>query len=162
MTSTSIASTASDCASSIEIDCDPSRLDIDLIHRFLAASYWARDIPRSVVERSIAHSIVFGVYDGGTQVGFARVISDHTTFAYLADVFIVDSHRGRGLSKQLMDAVMQHPELQGLRRWLLATRDAHGLYERSGFRALAAPDRFMERHVADIYRRPEPAGGEPG
>lgn len=137
----------------IEFDCDPARLDIDLIHRFLADSYWARGIPRQLVERSIANSLNFGVYDGAAQVGYARVVSDRTVFAYLADVFIIESHRHRGLARRLVREVLGHPELQGLRRWMLVTRDAHGLYAGEGFRVVQAPERFMEKHVPDIYCR---------
>lgn len=135
------------------IDTDKRRLDLDVIHGFLRTSYWAKDIPRDVVQRSIDHSLCFGVYIADQQVGFARVISDYTTFAYLADVFVLEAYRGRGLSKHLMDAIVNHPELQGLRRWSLATRDAHGLYARYGFTPLADPARFMERHDPDAYKR---------
>jgi GNAT superfamily N-acetyltransferase len=135
----------------IEIDTDKSRLDVPLIHGFLTSSYWAKGIPVDVVRRSIEGSLCFGVYDGGRQVGFARVISDYATFAYLADVFVVESHRGRGLSKRLMASIMGHPQLQQLRRWLLATRDAQSLYEQSGFRPLAKPERFMELHNPAVY-----------
>ena len=129
-----------------EIDDDPARLDLDVIHRYLSAdSYWAQGIPRAVVERAVTHSLCFGVYAGNEQVGFARVVSDRATFAYLADVFILPVHRGQGLSKRLMAAVTAHPALQGLRRWMLATADAHGLYRQHGFAALAQPERFMER-----------------
>ena len=130
-----------------EISSDPARLDLDVVHRYLSEeSYWARGIPRALVERAAARSLCFGVYapEHG-QVGFARVVSDQTTFAYLADVFVLPAHRGRGLSKRLMAAVTAHPELQGLRRWMLATADAHGLYRQHGFAALAQPERFMER-----------------
>jgi GNAT superfamily N-acetyltransferase len=135
----------------IEIDTDKSRLDISLIHGFLTSSYWAQGIPVDVVRRSIEGSLCFGVYDAGRQVGFARVISDCATFAYLADVFVVESHRGRGLSKRLMAAIMAHPQLQQLRRWLLATRDAQSLYAQSGFQPLAKPERFMELHDPAVY-----------
>lgn len=134
------------------IDTNPSRLDLGVIHGFLAASYWAAGIPRETVARSIEGSLCFGVYDGSAQVGFARVISDFATFAYLADVFVLESHRGRGLSKMLMDAIVAHPQLQGLRRWMLATRDAHGLYAQYGFTPVKSPDRWMERHDPDVYR----------
>lgn len=137
----------------IEIDTDKARLDVALIHGFLTNSYWAAGIPVDVVRRSIEGSLCFGIYDAGRQVGFARVISDYATFAYLADVFVLESHRGRGLSKRLMAAIMAHPRLQHLRRWLLATRDAHGLYEQFGFRALAIPERFMELHDPAVYSR---------
>jgi GNAT superfamily N-acetyltransferase len=138
-------------ADQVEIDTDKSRLDIPLIHGFLTHSYWAKGIPIDVVRQSIDGSLCFGVYEDGRQVGFARVISDQATFAYLADVFVLESHRGRGLSKRLMEAIVAHPQLQRLRRWLLATRDAHGLYEQFGFRPLAVPDRFMELHDPEVY-----------
>lgn len=128
-----------------EISTDSSRFDIDLIHRFLTNSYWAEGIPREIVERSIENSLCFGIFDRDQQVGFARVITDRATFAYLGDVFVIESHRGRGLSKQLMQAIMDHPELQDLRRWSLVTRDAHGLYKQFGFTPLANPQRYMER-----------------
>ena len=135
-----------------EIDDDAARLDLDLIHRYLSEdSYWARGIPREVVERAVTHSLCLGVYAGSEQVGFARVVSDRATFAYLADVFVLPAHRGQGLSKRLMAAVTAHPALQGLRRWLLATADAHGLYRQHGFTALARPERFMERRPPIAY-----------
>lgn len=135
------------------ISTDPDRLDLEVIHTFLAQrSYWAEGIPRDVLERSIRGSLPFGVYDGGRQVGFARVITDRATYAYLADVFVLEAHRGRGLSKWLMDCVVSHPDLQGLRRWHLATRDAHGLYARFGFRPLADPSSLMEIRRPDVYR----------
>jgi GNAT superfamily N-acetyltransferase len=136
------------------ISTDSARLDLDVIHEFLTNCYWAKGIPRDVVARSIEHSLCFGVYDGsGAQVGFARVISDFATFAYIGDVFILDSHRGRGLGKWLMECMVRHPALQGLRRWMLATRDAHGLYSHFGFTPLESSERFMERHQADVYQR---------
>ena len=135
------------------VTTDPARLDLDFIHSYLTRSYWAEGVPRTTVERSIANSLCFGVYDAGNQVGFARVITDYATFAYLADVFIIESHRRRGLSKFLMECVTQHPQLQGLRRWVLGTRDAHGLYARYGFTPLAKPDRFMELHDPDVYKK---------
>ena len=138
-------------ASPIAIDTDKSRLQIEVIHAFLAQSYWARGIPLAVVRAAIEGSLCFGVYDGTRQVGFARVITDGATFAYLADVFVLESHRGRGLALRLMDAVTSHPSLQGLRRWVLATQDAHGLYAKYGFTPLAAPERFMERHDPTVY-----------
>lgn len=139
--------------STIVVDCDPRRLDVTLIHGFLTASYWARGISIDLVRQSIEHSLCFGLYDASRQVGFARVITDGTTFAYLADVFIVESHRGRGLSKQLMTAIRQHPRLQNLRRWMLVTRDAHSLYAQFGFGPLSAPERVMECVDPDIYLR---------
>lgn len=126
-----------------EISTDRARLDIDLIHAFLQDSYWAKGRRRSVVERSIGHSLCFGVYRGERQVAFARVVSDHAVFAYLMDVFVVPEFRGRGISKALMRAVLEHPDLQNLRVFLLATRDAHGLYAQFGFRPLAEPERWM-------------------
>jgi GNAT superfamily N-acetyltransferase len=135
------------------VTTDPTRLDIDFIHGYLARSYWAEGIPREVVERSIANSLCFGLFDDSKLVGFARVITDYATFAYLADVFIAESHRGRGLSKFLMECIVKHPQLQGLRRWTLATRDAHSLYEKFGFKPLAKPDRFMELHNSDVYKK---------
>ena len=123
---------------------DRARMDVDAIHRYLSEeSYWAKGIRREVVERSIAHSLCFGAFDGEAQVGFARVITDTATFAYVADVFVLPSHRGRGIAKELMHAVRTHPDLQSLRRWHLVTRDAHGLYARFGFAPLDAPERHM-------------------
>jgi GNAT superfamily N-acetyltransferase len=126
------------------ISSDPSRLDIPAIHAFLARSYWSPGIPLATVERAIANSLAFGVFQGQAQVGFARVITDRATFAYLADVYILEEHRGQGLGRRLVETVLAHPDLQGLRRFMLATRDAHGLYADFGFKALAAPDRLME------------------
>ena len=134
------------------LSTDPARLDLDVIHGFLTNSYWAKGIPLETVARSIEHSLCFGVYDGsGAQVGFARVVSDSATMAYLGDVFVLESHRGRGLGKWMMECIMQHPTLQGLRRWILLTRDAHGLYSQFGFTPLKAPERYMERHRPDVY-----------
>ena len=126
-----------------EISTDPARLDIATMHCFLRESYWAEGRPRTVVERSIENSLCFGVYLEGRQVAFARVVSDRAVFAYLMDVFVVPEFQGRGISKALMRAVLDHPELQGLRMFLLGTRDAHGLYEQFGFEPLAYPDRWM-------------------
>lgn len=128
------------------ISTDPKRLDIPMIHRFLSvSSYWAVERPLDVVERSIANSLCFGIYREREQVGFARVITDYATFAWVADVFVQESHRGRGLSKWLMEVIIGHPQLQGFRRWVLATKDAHELYRRYGFTELKRPERFMER-----------------
>jgi GNAT superfamily N-acetyltransferase len=143
---------ASDAAA-IEIDSDPTRLDRALIHRVLADSYWARQIPRPLLDRALDHSLCFGAYLHGRQVGFARVISDCATFAYLADVFVLEDQRGRGIARRLLAAVDAHPQLQGLRRWLLATRDAHALYAGCGYRPLASPEHLMERHDPQIYQR---------
>lgn len=133
------------------ISTDEARLDRAAIHSFLRDSYWARGIPIEVVEKSIRNSLCFGLYDGDAQVGFARVITDRATFAYLADVFVLPSHRGRGLAVWLTEVIRAHPELQGLRRWMLATRDAHALYRRSGFQALEDPARFMEIVDRGVY-----------
>jgi GNAT superfamily N-acetyltransferase len=136
------------------VSTDPRRLDLDVIHGFLSQrSYWAEGIPREVVERSIRNSLPFGVYDDDALVGFARVVTDHATYAYLADVFVLESHRGHGLSKWLLECVLAHPDLQGLRRWHLATRDAHELYARYGFQPLADPGNLMEIRRLDAYRR---------
>ena len=141
----------------VVVDDDPARLDMDVIHGFLAKTYWSQGIPREVVERAVRNSLCFGLYEGEHQVGFARVVTDRATFAYLADVFVLESHRGRGLSKLLVAEILGHPSLQGLRRWVLATRDAHSLYAQYGFKALAAPERFMELHDPDVYRRIDPS-----
>ena len=127
------------------ISSDPKRLDLELVHGFLTTSYWAQGISEELVRRSVEHSLCFGVYHEQTQVGFARVITDRATFAYLADVFIVDQHRGRGLGKWLVETIVTHPELSGLRRWILVTCDAHDLYRKCGFMTLRNPERFMER-----------------
>jgi N-acetylglutamate synthase-like GNAT family acetyltransferase len=136
------------------ISTDRSKLDIDVIHRFLARSYWAAGIPRATVIRAIENSLCFGVYDGAEQVGFARVISDFATYAYIADVFILEPYRERGLGKELMASIMAHPELQGLRRWSLGTRDAHGLYAQFGFKPVDNPSPIMMEIVnPEIYSR---------
>ena len=142
----------------ILVTTDPARLDLDAIHAFLSGSYWAKGIPREVMERSIRHSLCFGAFDGGHQVGFARVISDRATFAYVADVFVVDSHCGRGIGGRIMAGITSHPELQNLRLWTLFTRDAHGLYRQHGFREARYPDRLMERRAERPYA-PSAAGG---
>jgi GNAT superfamily N-acetyltransferase len=135
-----------------EISCDPSRLDVDLIHEFLRTSYWAQNIPRSVVERSIKHSLCFGAFQDGRQTAFARVISDFATFAYIADLFVVAEHRGRGVARALMHSILGHPDLRGLRRVLLVTRDAHRLYSKFGFQPLDHPGRFMTLHHPEVYQ----------
>jgi GNAT superfamily N-acetyltransferase len=135
-----------------ELSTDPSRLDRALIHRFLSEqSYWATGVPRAVVDRSIEHSVCFGVYHAGAQAAFARVVTDRATFAYLADVFVLPEYRADGLGQWMISIVVRHPELQGLRRFLLATKDAHGLYARFGFVPLAKPTRFLERFDPDVY-----------
>jgi len=133
------------------ISADPGRFDVTAIHAYLTRSYWSPGVPRATVERAIAHSLSFGLFHGDAQVGFARVVTDRATFAYLADVYVLEDHRGRGLSKWLLEAVLADADLQGLRRFLLATRDAHGLYARYGFKALANPTRLMEIYDPDVY-----------
>lgn len=136
------------------ISTDRKRIDPDVVHGFLTNCYWAKGISRELVARSIEHSLCFGIYDENRQqVGFARVVSDFATVAYLGDVFVLESHRGRGLSKWLMECVIRHPALQGLRRWILLTRDAHGLYSKYGFASLKAPERYMELHRPQVYEK---------
>jgi GNAT superfamily N-acetyltransferase len=137
--------------SAYEITCDTTRFDVEAIHRFLTQSYWSPGVPRAVIERAIANSLCFGLLLEGKQIGFARVITDKATFAYLADVYVLPEHRGRGLSLRLIERIVRHPDLQGLRRMLLATLDAHSLYEKFGFKPLAAPERMMEVHNPEVY-----------
>ena len=134
------------------ISTDKGRLDVAMIHGFLTMSYWAAGVPMEVVKRSIEHSLAFGVFKEDQQVGFARIITDYATFAYLGDVFILEPFRGRGLSKWLMEVIVGHPDLQGLRRWVLLTRDAHGLYRQVGFTEPSRPERYMELHFPDVYK----------
>jgi GNAT superfamily N-acetyltransferase len=138
-----------------EISTDPARLEISFIHEFLRQSYWARNIPREVVERSIRHALCFGAFLQGRQVAFARAVTDRATFVYVADVFVDPAHRGRGVSKQLMRAILEHPDLQGVRRFLLATKDAHGLYQQFGFKPVPNPQDFLTIHFPDIYQKPD-------
>jgi len=133
------------------ITTDAQRFDVAAIHAYLTRSYWSPGIPRATVERAMANSLCFGVLKGKEQVGFARVVTDRATFAYLADVFILEPHRGQGLSKALMRAIQSHPDLQRLRRFLPVTRDAHDLYRQFGFTQLANPARVMELHNPDAY-----------
>ena len=136
------------------ITTDTDKVDIDVIHQYLSKqSYWAKGIPRETVARSVQHSICFSVLHEDALIGFARVTSDHATVAYVGDVFVLRAHRGQGLSKWLMECIIAHPELQSLRRWMLATADAHGLYARFGFTALKAPARWMEKHDMDVYAK---------
>src|ERR1700685_2682174 len=146
-----------------------ARLRVDVVYEFRPNCYWAKEIPREVVQRSIEHALCFGVYENVSpglardakhgaaadlkQVGFARVITDFATIAYLGDVFVLETHRGRGLGEWLMQCIVAHPELQGLRRWILTTRDAHGLYSQVGFTPVKWPERFMELFQADVYRK---------
>lgn len=146
-----------------EISTDPARVDLAAVHQFLSVeSYWATGVPLDVMRRAIEGSMVFGIYKGREQVGFARVVSDKATFAWIGDVYVLDAHRGHGLGKWLMECIVGHPELHGLRRWMLATRDAHGLYAQTGFTPLSDPGRFMERWDREIYKRGQPAApGKP-
>jgi GNAT superfamily N-acetyltransferase len=131
----------------------PARLDVAAIHSYLTRSYWAEGIPRAVVDRAVRGSLCVGIYAAdGAQVGLVRVISDFATFAYLCDVYVLEAHRGHGLAKAAMVATLAHPQLQGLRRLNLVTRDAHGLYARFGFTAVARPDRYMEKLTPNAYR----------
>ena len=132
---------------------EKEKLDIELIHSFLNRTYWAEGISKETIRRSIEGSLCFGVFENDRQVGFARMITDKATFAYLADVFIIEEYRGRGLSKWLMEIIMTHPDLQGLRRMILATKDAHGLYEKFGFTPLINVDRWMHILDPDVYKR---------
>ena len=135
------------------ISTDKHRLDLRAIHSFLTRSYWAEGIPFEIVEKSIEHSLNFGVYKAGKQVGFARVITDYATYAYIGDVYILEDFRGQGLSIWLMQVIAEHPELQGLRRWSLLTGDAHGLYRKTGFQELQNSELYMEKAIPDIYKR---------
>jgi GNAT superfamily N-acetyltransferase len=136
----------------IRISSVRNEVDLDVVHAFLSQeAYWSKNIPRDLVERAIANSFCFSAFIEHRQIGFARVVSDAATFAYLADVFVLPEFRGRGISRKLMQSVQSHPELQGLRRWMLMTADAHKLYESYGFSALAKPDRAMEISKPDIY-----------
>jgi N-acetylglutamate synthase-like GNAT family acetyltransferase len=137
-----------------KISTNKSDLDFNIIHSFISNTYWAKGIPAETLKKAIDNSICFGVFtEQNEQIGFARVVTDTATFAYLADVFILEAHRGKGLSKWLVQEIVAHPDLQNLRRFTLATRDAHGLYEQFGFSALSYPDTFMEKWVPDIYQR---------
>jgi len=137
------------------INTDRELIDLDVVHGFLTECYWTKGIPRDIVARSIENSLCFGVYAEGKQIGFARVISDYATYAYIGDVFVLESFRGRGLGKWLTECIMQHPRLQGLRRWSLVTRDGHGLYARFGFEPLKKPQNYMELHRPDVYQHIE-------
>lgn len=138
------------------ISTDRARLDLEVVHDYLSQeSYWAKGRSMETIRRSIENSVAFGLYKGARQVGFARVITDYATFAWLADVFILDGARGQGLGKWLMEVVLAHPELQGFRRWVLATKDAHELYRRYGFVELKRPERWMERHDPQTEEKPD-------
>lgn len=134
------------------ISTDRARLQTDAIHKFLSEeSYWAQNRTREETERAIKNSLPFGVYKGENQIGFARVVTDYATFAYLGDVYILEEFRGQGLSLWLMETIVNHPDLQGFRRWILATRDAHTLYEKFGFHSLVHPERWMEKPAPNAY-----------
>ena len=133
------------------ITSDPHRLDVVAIHAFLSSAYWSTGVPMAIVEKALANSVAFGVFLGEQQVGFARVVTDKATFAYLADVYVLEPHRGKGLAKRLLGEIAVHKDLQGLRRFLLATKDAHSLYAQFGFKPLANPTRMMEKWNPDVY-----------
>jgi GNAT superfamily N-acetyltransferase len=133
------------CRENLLISTDQARLDIEVIAEMLTRAYWAKGRTHDVIARYLQHSLVFGVYDDGKQIGLARIISDYTTFAWLCDVFILEDYRGRGISKWLIETILAHPDLQGLRRFVLVTRDAHELYAKYGFSELSKPDNWMER-----------------
>jgi len=133
------------------ISTDRTRLDVEVVHGYISTSYWARGMPRSTLERAIENSLIFGIYHGSPQVGFARAISDLATYAYLSDVFVIEAYRKKGLSKWLMECILAHPDLQGLRRFALFTRDASGLYERFGFGPPRTASTYMERWAPNVY-----------
>jgi GNAT superfamily N-acetyltransferase len=135
------------------VTTDRSRIDVGVVHGYLASCYWAGEIPREIVERSILSSYCFSLFEGAAQVGFARVVTDFATYAYICDFFVLDSHRGRGLGKWLMECVRENADLQGLRRWSLVTRDAHGLYRQFGFQSPKMAERYMEIVDSDIYKQ---------
>jgi len=136
------------------VSTDKLKIELQVVHSYLSnESYWAQGIPIETIKRCIDHSLCFGIYCDNSQVGFARIISDFTTFAYLADVFVLPAHRGKGLSKWLMQIIMSYPDLQGLRRFLLTTMDAHELYRQFGFTEYPQPERIMTRNVPDIYKQ---------
>lgn len=133
---------------------DPARLQLEAIHAYLTTAYWSAGIPRETVARALANSLCLGAYAAdGTQIGLARFVTDSATFCYVCDVYVLEAHRRRGIAPAMLALAARHPRLQGLRRWMLATADAHGLYEPLGFKPLAAPERYMERLDADVYRR---------
>jgi GNAT superfamily N-acetyltransferase len=137
------------------IDDIRENADLDFVHRELAESYWAKNIPKDIVRRAIENSMCFNIFIGEEQVGFARVITDKSTFGYLCDVIITEKHRGKGLGKALMKFIMAHPDLQGFRRFTLGTKDAHSLYEQFGFHAPKAPERLMEISRPGLYEKKE-------
>ncbi len=149
------------CVDGYVLSDDPARLDVDAVHAYLRRSYWAKNIPVEIVRRALQASLCIGLYaPDGAQVGLCRLVSDYTIFCYVSDVYVLEAHRGRGLSKAMMRAALAHPRLQGLRRWSLVTHDAQGLYEQFGFRSVAHPERHMERLDPDIYLRGTPTAEE--
>lgn len=134
------------------VTTDPEKLDMEVVYGYLSRAYWCEQIPRPTLERALRHSLCFSLFEGERQVGLVRCVTDYTTFAYLCDVFVLESHQGRGLGTWMMQCVMQHPDLQGLRRWHLTTRDAHALYRKYGFVPLSKPERHMEVFTPDIYK----------
>jgi len=141
--------------SDITLSLDPARLDITAIHAFLTGTYWSPGIPVDVVARAVAGSVCVGAFDGAAQIGFARLVTDRATFAYLADVYVLEPYRGAGLARRMLDALFAEVNVNQLRRMMLATRDAHALYAQYGFTPLGAPERFMELHRPDVYRTPD-------
>ena len=135
------------------VSTDPKKLDAEAIHAFLTTAYWSPGIPLAVVKKALANSLCFGLYHRGKQVGLSRVVTDYATYAYLCDVYVLEAHRGKGLGHLMVECIMTHPELQNLRRFTLATRDAHGVYAAFGFTGLKAPERMMERHDPQVYQR---------
>ena len=139
--------------SGYKVSSDLDEMDLSTIHSYISRSYWAKNIPLNTMEKAIKNSLCFGVFtDSGEQVAFARMVTDTATFAYLADVFVLEEHRGNGISKWLIKTILAHPNLQGIRRMALATSDAHQLYEKFGFKKLSSPESFMELHQPDVYR----------
>jgi GNAT superfamily N-acetyltransferase len=136
----------------IEISTDPTRIDVDAVHAYLTRAYWCEGISKDLVAKAIAGSLCFSLLDGGRQIGFARVVTDKATFAYLCDVYVLEEYAGQGLGKRLMQSVQSHADLQGLRRFVLVTRDAHGLYKQFGFEPLQHPTSYMEIHHSTIYK----------
>ncbi len=134
------------------VTTDPSRVDVDVVHGYLARAYWSQGIPREIVERAVPRSLCFTLLEGDRQIGFARVVTDHTTYAYICDVFVLESHQGKGLGTWLMQCVVKYPEIKGLRRCQLVTRDAHELYRRVGFTEISKPERHMELVAPGVHK----------
>jgi ribosomal protein S18 acetylase RimI-like enzyme len=138
------------------VSTDASRMNLSVIHGYLTKAYWSEGVPRHTIERAMRNSLCFGVFKGDRQIGFARVVTDYATYAYICDVFVLEAHRGRGLATWLLECISSHPDLQGLRRWGLTTRDAHPLYEKAGFERTRIPERYMDRVFPDIYKSHKP------